>query len=331
MENNEKYIDLIIKNLTNEADEIEIQTLEVWIKEDIYNKQTFEKYKNTLNLTIENIEPEILSIDINQEWEKISGVINKYQEDTKIIELKKSKFYFWKIAAAITIFILIGGGLFYTFTSNKTTITSDLDIFETILPDGSKITLNKNSEVSYNSNFNKDSRTLKLQGEAFFEVEHNLNKSFIIEANNVFIEVVGTEFFVKTSENNTEVIVKEGKVKVYNSQTKSDTIYLTAGEKSDFSAKTDIIEKSENKEENYLSWKTKIFKFENTEFDEVIKYFEDAYNIDIELKNPGISKCRISGTFENQSLESIFSVIESFLNITIENNNNKYIIDGEGC
>ncbi len=82
------------------------------------------------------------------------------------------------------------------------------------LPDGSTIFLNRNSQLSYRSNFNGRGRNVNLKGEAFFEIAPDATKPFIIDAGNARVRVVGTSFNVITrnSESAVEVYVKTGKV-----------------------------------------------------------------------------------------------------------------------
>ncbi len=61
-----------------------------------------------------------------------------------------------------------------------------------ILPDGSTVTLSKNSSITYSGRFKGDKRKINLKGEALFDVKANKNKPFIVEVNDVTITVLGT-------------------------------------------------------------------------------------------------------------------------------------------
>src|SRR3546814_17421332 len=65
------------------------------------------------------------------------------------------------------------------------------DLRNVTLADGSVVTLNKNSELSYPRRFTGSSRTVSLQGEAFFDVETDREKPFVISVNDVEVEVTG--------------------------------------------------------------------------------------------------------------------------------------------
>ena len=65
------------------------------------------------------------------------------------------------------------------------------------MEDGTVITLNKNSRLSYSDKYGKDNRNVKLEGEAYFEVAKDSGKPFQVEMNGASITVLGTHFNVK--------------------------------------------------------------------------------------------------------------------------------------
>jgi ferric-dicitrate binding protein FerR (iron transport regulator) len=95
------------------------------------------------------------------------------------------------------------------------------------LSDGSIITLNKNTVLSYPTAFKGKTRTVKLKGEAFFAVAHDTTKPFIVEVDGVSIKVVGTAFNVKNYDSSILVIVESGIVQVSNSK---QSVLLHKGE-----------------------------------------------------------------------------------------------------
>ncbi len=101
----------------------------------------------------------------------------------------------------------------------RTTITSG-DNFEYIkLPDGSEVYLNKNSTVSYISDF--PTRKLTLEGQAYFFVTPGpRNNLFLVHTTHADVVVDGTEFGVNTSTNNEDLAVQvdEGTVSINTDQ-----------------------------------------------------------------------------------------------------------------
>jgi ferric-dicitrate binding protein FerR (iron transport regulator) len=125
-----------------------------------------------------------------------------------------------KIAATVLIVIGLASTAIYLgntgMFSKKMIVATNNDQrnVEVSLPDGSKVFLNRNSELSYRSNSGKTTRNVSLKGEAFFEIVRNESKPFIIDAGKANIKVLGTSFNVITNNSNNvvEVFVKTGSV-----------------------------------------------------------------------------------------------------------------------
>src|SRR5690606_12258135 len=63
------------------------------------------------------------------------------------------------------------------------------------LQDGTVVWLNAASSLTYPSSFEKEeNRTVKLEGEAFFDVVNDPGKPFIVETSQLSIRVLGTAF-----------------------------------------------------------------------------------------------------------------------------------------
>ncbi len=75
------------------------------------------------------------------------------------------------------------------------------------VPDGSIVVLNKHGSLTYPTRFDEKERKVKLTGEGFFTVTHNMHQPFVVECNDVNVQVVGTSFNVKSSVGGTEIIV----------------------------------------------------------------------------------------------------------------------------
>lgn len=335
MKDLDKHIDLIPKYLAGNANQEEIQLLFNWIELDIANKKQFEDYKKAWDLSETGYDTEVSSINIDDEWTKFNSQTSS-ETSAKIISLeqaKKKKWPFLQIAAAIAAIFVIGTGVLYQFSIQNNELVAENRIVESNLPDGSLISLNTNSELEYSKKFNKKNRTVKLKGEAFFKVEHNPEKPFIINTGELKIEVIGTSFNVnaKSEKGDVEVIVETGIVKIYTKKDKSDSVMLYAGDKALFNNTKKNIQKIVNENINYLAWKTKKLIFEGDELQIIVNTLNETYNANIVIKNPSIKECILTNTFENQSLESILKVLEATLDLQIKKKGEVIEIRGEGC
>jgi transmembrane sensor len=338
MENDSTYYtDLITRYFSAEANESEMQMLADWIKLSPENQKNFEEYQQ-IWLNIEKERTEKL-IDIDDEWNKISKKTIHAQNEPKVIQLKpESKpntfLRILKYAAIFILFAVSATFLYYYFTKPQTKqLLAQTETVESKLPDGTSVTLNKGSVLEYPSKFEKNKRSVKLKGEAYFNVTHDDTKPFIIAADDIVVEVLGTSFYVNTDnpEGKVEVILTTGKVAVYYKDKPDDKIIMEPGDKVELTKNQESISKTVNEDENYLSWKTKKLIFEDESLKDIVNTLNKVYRSKIQIKDKNIANCKITATFENQSLDAVLNVIEATVDVDINKTADVIQISGKGC
>jgi len=177
------------------------------------------------------------------------------------------------------------------------------------LPDQSKVWMNSNSKLVYNAGVN-NTREVKLTGEAFFKVFKDKIHPFIVSANNIKVQVLGTSFNVKAriGSDIIETSLVEGSIKLSGTELSQD-YYLKPNEKAIYSnsLKTIKIESTDNEVET--AWKYNKLQFKSERFADVIKRLEEWYGVKIISKCPKIENDLLSGSFKGESLET---VLETF-------------------
>jgi len=144
------------------------------------------------------------------------------------------------------------------------------------------------------------------------------------------IRVLGTSFYVntQTDENTMVVTLISGSVELnYNNK----EILLEPGEKAVVLRQSDKILVQENMDLNLLAWKTKTLRFNDTPLFEIINVLKKVYNKDIIVLTPEINNCRITATFEGQSLEAVLLVLQSTIDITARPNGDRIELSGKEC
>ena len=334
MKNDNNHIDyavLIGKYLAKEAGAEEITALEKWVAESDENKDTFNKYKQSWILS--GIKKKNKNIDLDAEWTRLSSKLFEQRIETlsspKIRKLQPGLPLFFRIAAAVVVLFAVSFFLYNFFLKPGTVEMMATTTIETeTLSDGSTITLNRNSTFKYPKKFTKGVRKVELTGDAYFEVEHNKNQPFIIESQNIEIEVLGTSFYVDSHEDNStvEVVVNSGGVALRSD--KENQIILKAGDKGIFDKKTGQLFREKNTDVNYNSWKTKLLVFDDTKLVEVVDKLNEVYDTNIEIINPEIDNFRITVTFDNMTIEAVINILRETLDIVIEKHDNGYFISG---
>lgn len=148
---------------------------------------------------------------------------------------KKSRLW---VGIAAAILLVFGLTLIFRHTINTGIdvhiVVHNGDQKQLILPDGSKVWLNSGSELSYNKNFaDAPLKEIYLKGEAFFDIEHNPNRIFIIHTKYLDIKDIGTRFNVKAyeDEDKMETTLIKGAVEVYPKNHPERMIRLRPNEK----------------------------------------------------------------------------------------------------
>jgi ferric-dicitrate binding protein FerR (iron transport regulator) len=100
----------------------------------------------------------------------------------------------------------------------------------TTLEDGSIVYLSEQASIYYPEHFQENKRTVTLSGNAFFEVSKQPERPFFIDTKVAAIEVLGTFFQVKNSDNSTfRLSVRNGEVKITLKEN-NQIRYVRAGE-----------------------------------------------------------------------------------------------------
>jgi transmembrane sensor len=191
-----------------------------------------------------------------------------------------------------------------------------------LLADGSIVWLNQNSKLYYPQKFKSKTRTVKLEGEAYFVVSKNAEIPFKVETQHSTITVLGTTFNVFTDTLQTEINLQSGKVNVQSAYTRS-SIDLLPNYKA-VAGKTSFT-KSTISNPNYLSWKTGVFVFENTPLEKVVHDLNRFYKHQIVLIDPKPEQ-QFTARFNNAKLNDVLEILSLTCNLSIKEINQTYEI-----
>jgi ferric-dicitrate binding protein FerR (iron transport regulator) len=299
-------------NETSEKEENEIAK---------FKKNNSEEYSILSQLWKRN-DIEIIDFDSKKAWEQVQLKVDANK--TKVIPIYTK---LMRIVAVAAILIVGMFSVYYlsetNINQNRIEIASNEKGKEILLADGSKVWLNKNAVLTYPDKFDKNTRNVELSGEAFFEIAKNPNKPFIVNMSNATVTVVGTSFNINSKENETEIVVATGTVKVSDTDNSKSKL-ITVG----YSAKVsdNNIEKYKTSNLNYLAWKTGKFIFKDTPIKQVVKDLNSYYKSQITLNNNEI-ECLFTATFIKANLKDIVDVLKLSCDIEIIKDNNNYLIN----
>jgi transmembrane sensor len=306
----------LVKFLLNETDADEQQQVKQWLAADQVNLAYYDQLKKIWDESQQLAST--LAMDEDRAWEK-------FQQRIHPRIARRTSLGWVKIAAALVILLGIGFLTYWALNNRvkETTVAAQQTPLNDILPDGSVVTVNKGSSISYPSKFNGKTRPVALKGEAFFNVTPNKQKPFIISINDVKITVVGTSFNVKNINGNTEVVVETGIVRVTKG---GKTVELKAHEKLLADEKDSVMVKEESKDQLYKYYRTKEFVCDDTPLWKLVQVINEAYDSHVIIGNPALKDMTITTTFYNESLDQVMNVISITFNIKVERQGDTIIL-----
>lgn len=191
------------------------------------------------------------------------------------------------------------------------------------LSDGTRVTLNAGSSLKYPVSFSDSTRTVYLQGEAFFEVTHN-GKPFIVSNEQQNIRVLGTSFNVSAYANEPAVLTTlvEGKVQI---EAPGGKAVLAPGEQSKLFGNQLTVEKVNTSQ--YTSWINGKFEFNRDNMDIVIKRLSRWYDFNYEFENKDAVNYHFTGRLDSdQPISSILQMLEATSDIRFETNGKTIVV-----
>ena len=268
---------------------------------------------------------------MKQEFDKIVEALarstcsprGKYSKEESWLKLEgqipsghKNRFFIstWKVAASIAVLCVLSWGAYHLFSSVQLQTTSTFaETCTIILPDESKVMLNRYSSLTYPKKFKGNERKVKLKGEAYFEVAKNENKTFKVEAGDVCVEVLGTHFNVKSYEREdfVKTTLLESSVSLQTSKVNGAPIILSPGESATYCKQQEnFVVKTEVNVLSCIQWRNEILSFENLSLKEIAEELSIFFNTEIIIQENSLKNYRMTATFSSQnSLEEILTLL----------------------
>jgi ferric-dicitrate binding protein FerR (iron transport regulator) len=330
----EDALALIVRNLAGIADSIETAKLKEWIGNSPDNKQFFEQARNIWDASDKLIDPK--KIKTAEALEKVS---NRIPEKFP----KRTFWYYWQKVAAVLLLPLAIGTFLWIYKNSLKTISSNEIVYnETYtafgtraslrLADSTLVWLNSGSSLRYPNKFNNKNRTVYLKGEAYFEVESQVYRPFIVQTSTLQVESTGTKFNILEydSESKVEVTLVTGKIIVKEnfgngSQLISD---MNMGQHLEYNRMTHAKNLTDEDTYRYIAWKDGKLIIRNETLGEVVKKIALIFNVDIELQGKELHEYRYHATFQDESLEEILKLLKLSAPIDFAEEKRKPLPDG---
>lgn len=320
--------ELVLKFLQNECSEDELKLLVEWLSASEQNRDDFFKLELAYN------SGKIRRYSGSEFIGKERAVFMKRIEGKQTVSRIHLRRRLWNYAVASVILLVlsIGGILTFNRLNELQTIASaSNEVREILLPDGTKVWLNKSSVLKYPSKFADNRRKVKLEGEALFDVSHDKEKPFVVETDILEITVLGTRFNLR-SRNTSDlsvVTLLEGEVRVKGNDNEG-MVVLSPGQRAELDrSKRRLNVKEVPNAAADAAWHDKLIPFKNATFAEIAKTLEQLYDVTIHL-DFAINNLTYSGVIRSDdNIEEVLMSLKNTISFSYQIKGTQVFISNE--
>lgn len=253
--------------------------------------------------------------------EKMDALYSRLQIKTRTPLFIRIKRHWLQIAASLLLLLASGTtAMFYVqshelhkLTEQNVVIRSgDNGPSSVLLPDGTKVRLNKQSSLTYQRDFGRKERKVKLSGEGYFEVKRDVEKQFIVNTGFMDVAVLGTTFNVYAYENKDflEMALIEGSVRVTANRPPYKVVEVKPNEKVTYNKRTGelSLEQSSNRVET--AWLQKQMVFRHDKLQDVFDCLARKFGVTFVTNNKQLLQDVYTGVFDDENVDHILRVLQ---------------------
>lgn len=304
-----KPIKLILRKLTHEAN---LRDERRFIGRIANNTRRVQDYKRIEKIWNEASELGLFEqIDPDSDWKIVRSRLNV--SDQKVYRPLPVFTYFFRIAAMLILVAGLSVGFYKVIHflngpkgNGLLTVHSQNTPKNIQLPDGSSVTLNAGSKITYHSTFNSQTREVILEGEALFDVIPDKSRPFKVFTGKSVVLVTGTCFSVREENGSVKVAVLTGTVLLSNTGDHPKQISISANQSGVLFSGNEL-KLEDGIKTNTLSWKTGRLVFDETPIDsaliDIAHHFRKKLFIETDISD------EITAEFQDQPLREILEEI----------------------
>jgi ferric-dicitrate binding protein FerR (iron transport regulator) len=260
---------------------------------------------------------------------------NRLQQPVQTPHVHRFALYRSVAVAATILAFLCMAGWWYTQRMSGIQVQTGFGEVKTVqLPDGSTVLLNSNSRLVYQNDWAEQGRrTVQLEGEAYFRVSHQEIKApgglravkFVVRANDINVEVVGTEFTVKNRRTLTQVSLFKGKVQLLSSQNLPPVV-MKPGETAEFDKVQSQIVFRNKPAETVWAWHQNKLVFKAATLREVAQTLQDNYGLTLVFAQDTLASQQFTGEVAEGKVEVLLTAIAETFDCQIRKEDDRIIL-----
>lgn len=314
--------ELLAKFMAGEAGDTERAAVEQWVAASEANGRELQRMQRIWEWGAAGTD--LPALDVDAAYERLSARIAQEEGGGRVIPIHRTWSWTTWVAAAAVITGLVFAIRWFLQPGTER-YTAEAVHVTAVLADSSEVTLSPGSHLDVRLS---NKRRVKLQGEAYFEVQRDETRPFTVESGEVLVTVLGTAFEVSAYDTADAVLVRvrSGRVRV---EAGTDVVELTAGQHARFDKGRHFLERKAAPPAE--AWGVRILHFEEAGLKEVVAQLERLYPVRITLANEALQRCKLTAEFDDETIEVILGVIAETFGLELQQNENGFLLDGNGC
>lgn len=208
-----------------------------------------------------------------------------------------------------------------------------------VLPDRSIVILAEGASLYTAQDYGTQSRTVRLDGEAFFDIKPNPKVPFLVHTRGLVTEVLGTSFTIKPQANQKkiEVSVTSGKVSVYSNEKdrnhRKRGVIITPNQKAVYDLETKLIHQDlvETPQMIETDIPKSHFDFDDTPVNKVLDILRRSYGMEIVVSTSDLNNCLFTGNLNGFDLFKQLDYICKTVGSQYEVRGTTIFVTGKGC
>ena len=336
---NDKYNALIMSYFDGQCSAEEARELLLWVAESEDNRLYFKSLQDEHDVwsLTDFAMPELDEVDVESALSAVNAKIGALGDEveTHVVQmpwLRRNYQYVAGVAAALVVALFIGFLVKSPFNSTVTYAYNGQDDASYVLPDGTSVTFNGESTISYPKNFAADERLASFEGSAYFDVAKDEARPFVLHCGSMDVEVLGTTFLVNADQEAQRYTVDlyTGKVMMTAYDKKGNTlsqVEVNPGERGVWDAADSelwMMTYSEVKEDELQT--NHVLVFDNEQLSKIVEALEYIYKVEIDLSEACATKKLTARFSDEESIDDVLETIALVSEVTVTKTDEVYHI-----
>jgi len=201
------------------------------------------------------------------------------------------------------------------FLHRPTQVATQLaEVRETALPDGTRVVLGAQSQLSFDVTQNVRRATV-VGGDAYFAVAHDAARPFTVSIDDVQVRVIGTQFEIRRRSGEVSVAVEEGTVDV--SRTNAAAVRLHRGE-AVIAGKSAQLSVRSVEPADIAAWRSGRLLYDNAELRDVVADANRYASSHIVIADAQLERLRVTTSFRTSQVEGMIETLQAVLPLVAE-------------